>query len=99
MARLVPNNFNNVSPKFVMKFAVGVKAQAQVQCRFWAMGTCTNPNCKFFHGPVDRTLCQPGLCCLLTCPLPQMHEERDVSLVIAICIMMTQHICLNAFDH
>ena len=36
-----------------MKIGTGVKPQAQVQCRFWAMGNCTNPNCKFFHGPVD----------------------------------------------
>ena len=35
---------------------------------------------------------------LVACPLPQTHEERDVSLVIAICIMMTQHISLNAFN-
>ena len=50
---LVPNNFNNKSPQYVMKFGVGAPPQAQVQCRFWAIGKCTNPNCKFFHGPVD----------------------------------------------
>ena len=50
---LVPNNFNNKSPQYVMKLGVGGPPQAQVQCRFWALGKCTNPNCKFFHGPVD----------------------------------------------
>lgn len=51
---LVPQNFNNKSPQYVMKMPLGEKPQAQVQCRFWAMGNCTNPNCKFFHGPVDE---------------------------------------------
>ena len=53
---LVPQNFNNKSPKYVMKFS-GVKPKAQVQCRFWATSTCLNPNCNFFHGPVEDNEC------------------------------------------
>lgn len=49
---IVPNNINNVSPQYVMMIKVGEKTMP-VQCRFWAMGNCTNPNCKFFHGPVE----------------------------------------------
>ena len=51
---LVPDNFNNKSPQYVMKVKIGAQAQAPAQCRFWAMGKCTNPNCKFFHGPVEE---------------------------------------------
>lgn len=75
---LVPQNFNNKSPKYVMKFRAGVKPQARVQCRFWATGTCLNPNCKFFHGPVEDKEC-PYSDTLVNCGVYAVNVPPTIS--------------------